>query len=189
MGEDGESRAAEVFDLETVVRFAELALHALGRAREEIDALNVYPVPDGDTGTNMFLTFEAARDALREALPATPPDLGPQDDADERSVVPVEAEVLPRAMAAFARGALLGARGNSGVIFSQLVGALCVRVIEAGPGGATGPGARLRHDPGHRGQLRGRRRAGGGHHPLGGPRRLGGRRGRGPIVRGVAAAR
>ena len=36
---------------------------ALGAAREEIDALNVYPVPDGDTGTNMFLTVEAARDA------------------------------------------------------------------------------------------------------------------------------
>ena len=41
-------------------------------AREEIDALNVYPVPDGDTGTNMFLTVEAARDALAEALAEAP---------------------------------------------------------------------------------------------------------------------
>ena len=53
------------FDLTTVLRFADLALTALGEAREEIDALNVYPVPDGDTGTNLYLTVEAARGALR----------------------------------------------------------------------------------------------------------------------------
>ena len=104
------------FDLPTVVRFAELALAALGEAREEIDALNVYPVPDGDTGTNMYLTFESARDAMRDAL---------ADGA--------EGGDLRLAMAAFARGALLGARGNSGVIFSQLVGAFCKRLAEAGP--------------------------------------------------------
>ena len=45
----------------------DLVLQALAEAREEIDALNVYPVPDGDTGTNLFLTFEAADGALREA--------------------------------------------------------------------------------------------------------------------------
>ena len=45
---------------------------ALAAAREEIDALNVYPVPDGDTGTNMFLTVESARDALRRALRGAP---------------------------------------------------------------------------------------------------------------------
>ena len=50
-----------------MLRFSELALAALGEAREEIDALNVYPVPDGDTGTNMFLTFEAARNAMLDA--------------------------------------------------------------------------------------------------------------------------
>ena len=44
----------------SVLRFADVALSALAAAREEIDALNVYPVPDGDTGTNMFLTFESA---------------------------------------------------------------------------------------------------------------------------------
>ena len=46
------------FDLEVVRRFADLAVDGLAAAREEIDALNVYPVPDGDTGTNMFLTVE-----------------------------------------------------------------------------------------------------------------------------------
>ena len=44
-----------------------LGLAALGRHRAEIDALNVFPIPDGDTGTNLFLTFESAAEALREA--------------------------------------------------------------------------------------------------------------------------
>src|SRR5215213_6807965 len=108
--------AVATFDLGTVLRFSELALSALGEAREEIDALNVYPVPDGDTGTNMFLTFESARNAMLDAVAR---------DGDGP-------EQLRSAMAAFARGALLGARGNSGVIFSQLVGALCKRLAEAG---------------------------------------------------------
>ena len=113
--------AVATFDLPTVLRFSELALTALGAAREEIDALNVYPVPDGDTGTNMFLTLEAARAALLDAVAGT------------TATSPVPAD-LRTAMAAFARGALLGARGNSGVIFSSLVGALCKRLGEAGPG-------------------------------------------------------
>ena len=111
--------AAATFDLPIVLRFSELAVAALGEAREEIDALNVYPVPDGDTGTNMFLTLEAARSAMLDALGG---------DADLQS--PGD---LRTALAAFARGALLGARGNSGVILSQLVGALCKRLGEAGP--------------------------------------------------------
>ena len=107
--------AAATFDLPTILRFSEVALASLGDAREEIDALNVYPVPDGDTGTNLFLTFEAARNAMLETL----------DDEGHGD--------LRVALTAFARGALLGARGNSGVIFSQLVGALAKRIGEAGP--------------------------------------------------------
>jgi DAK2 domain fusion protein YloV len=102
------------FDLEVVRRFADLAVDGLASAREEIDALNVYPVPDGDTGTNMFLTVESARDALVAALEEHPDD-------------------LRAAMQAYSRGALLGARGNSGVILSQLVGALLRRIGQAGP--------------------------------------------------------
>ena len=45
----------------------DVAVDALAAAREEIDALNVYPVPDGDTGTNMYLTMSAARDAIHQA--------------------------------------------------------------------------------------------------------------------------
>ncbi|MEO5711269.1 MAG: DAK2 domain-containing protein [Nocardioidaceae bacterium] len=117
----GPEASVATFDLPTVLRFADLALAALGAAREEIDALNVYPVPDGDTGTNLFLTFEAARTALVEAVGRSAVD----------SATPAD---LRTALAAFARGALLGARGNSGVIFSSLVGALCKRLGEAGPG-------------------------------------------------------
>ena len=57
-----------------MLRFVDIAVDALADAREEIDALNVYPVPDGDTGTNMYLTVSAARDAIREAVRAADPD-------------------------------------------------------------------------------------------------------------------
>src|SRR3954447_15209238 len=94
--------------LAVVQRFVDVAVDALADTREEIDALNVYPVPDGDTGTNMYLTMSAARDAIHRAAAQ-------------------EADLLT-ALAAFRRGALLGARGNSGVILSQLLGALVARI-------------------------------------------------------------
>jgi DAK2 domain fusion protein YloV len=101
-------------ELAVVRRFVDVAVDALAAAREEIDALNVYPVPDGDTGTNMYLTMSAARDAIHQAA---------ADDAD-----------LVTALTAFRRAALLGARGNSGVILSQLLGALVARIGRARPG-------------------------------------------------------
>jgi DAK2 domain fusion protein YloV len=121
MGADTDSgrRTGEqiaTFDLAAVRRFADVSVKALAEAREEIDALNVYPVPDGDTGTNMYLTMDAARDALVEHL------AGAGDELDMRA-----------AMQAYARGALLGARGNSGVILSQLIGALLRRMGQGGP--------------------------------------------------------
>src|SRR4030081_212986 len=66
--------------------------------RDEVDALNVFPVPDGDTGTNMLLTLQSAVDDIREL-----------DDAD-----------LSRMSKRASHGALMGARGNSGVILSQI---------------------------------------------------------------------
>ena len=54
----------EHLDAAGIRRWADLGLEALGRHRAEIDALNVFPVPDGDTGTNLFLTFESAASAL-----------------------------------------------------------------------------------------------------------------------------
>ena len=61
-------RGSGTIELAVVLRFVDIAVDALAEAREEIDALNVYPVPDGDTGTNMYLTVAAARDAFREAV-------------------------------------------------------------------------------------------------------------------------
>src|SRR5206468_1734805 len=73
-------------------------LEALRSRQDEIDAANVYPVPDGDTGTNMVLTMSAVAEAL----------------------APVEDDPLSLAHAV-ARGALMGARGNSGVILAQVL--------------------------------------------------------------------
>ena len=72
-GGDTNAGSTEVatFDLDVVRRFADLAVDALAGAREEIDALNVYPVPDGDTGTNMYLTDDSARDAIQETATRT----------------------------------------------------------------------------------------------------------------------
>ncbi|GEM45105.1 DAK2 domain-containing protein [Deinococcus cellulosilyticus] len=70
----------------------------LGVYKEQVNALNVYPVPDGDTGTNMHLTMQSIRREL--------------DTCDEDS--------MPSVAKAIAYGGLLGARGNSGVILSQL---------------------------------------------------------------------
>ena len=88
----------EVLDARAARRWAVCALSALGQAREEIDALNVYPVPDGDTGTNLYLTLESACTATY----GLPREAG-----------------LTRIADTFARGALLGARGNSGIIAAQ----------------------------------------------------------------------
>ncbi len=76
-----------------------------------VDALNVFPVPDGDTGTNMLLTMKAA---ISEAA---------RIESDEASEV----------AAAMAHGALMGARGNSGVILSQMLRGLAHGLKGAGP--------------------------------------------------------
>ncbi len=112
------SAEEEGLALPPLLRFSTLVVEALRAAREEIDALNVYPVPDGDTGTNLFLTFEAAEEALHTSL---------AEQGGE------EAAELAPSIAAYARGLLLGARGNSGVIMSQLVGALFRRIAGASP--------------------------------------------------------
>lgn len=71
----------------------------LERHRDAINALNVFPVPDGDTGTNMLLTMQAACGEIADLIH---PPIG---------------KVLQQA----AHGALMGARGNSGVILSQIL--------------------------------------------------------------------
>ncbi len=88
----------KILDPPAVRRWARLAADALGHARSEIDALNVFPVADGDTGTNLHLTLLSAAEAV-ESLPED-----------------VDAAVVWQTLS---YGALVGARGNSGVIVSQ----------------------------------------------------------------------
>ena len=90
-------------------RWAVVTRAAFAAHRAEIDALNVFPVPDGDTGTNLYLTFDAALDAARLEYEGRARDGRPVDDAD----LVTEADL-------FARALLLTARGNSGVILSQI---------------------------------------------------------------------
>lgn len=123
-----ETRGEQIatFDLGTMRRFADLAVQGLSDAREEIDALNVYPIPDGDTGTNMYLTMESARAAFREFL------------AEHEAAEPGQEPDLRAALYAYGRAALLGARGNSGVILSQLLTALLRRIGQGGPDDRSG---------------------------------------------------
>ena len=71
---------------------------------EAVDRLNVFPVPDGDTGTNMLLTMQAALKEIESRKP----------------------EAAGEVAAAAARGALMGARGNSGVILSQIIRGMAI---------------------------------------------------------------
>lgn len=85
-------------DGQSFKQLIEAALAWLQRHQAVINALNVYPVPDGDTGTNMVLTMQSAWTEIK--------------DSPERSV--------GRIVHQMAHGALMGARGNSGVILSQI---------------------------------------------------------------------
>lgn len=116
-------------DAEAVRTWSSLALAALGRARTDIDAINVYPVADADTGTNLYLTAESADRALTEALARTAPGVS-------EGTAPAS---LPEAVRAYAHGALIGARGNSGTILAQLLRGVA-DVLGADPAGrAPGP--------------------------------------------------
>ncbi|WP_405996352.1 DAK2 domain-containing protein [Streptomyces sp. NBC_00986] len=96
------------FDALAVRTWCGLALRSLGRAREEIDAINVYPVADGDTGTNLYLTMESAVAAVEAVF-------------DGHGTLTERKPPLADAARAMAHGALIGARGNSGTILAQLL--------------------------------------------------------------------
>ncbi|ROV65247.1 DAK2 domain-containing protein [Streptomyces globisporus] len=94
-------------DAVAVRTWCSLALEALGRERAEIDAINVYPIADGDTGTNLYLTVESAAAAVEAVFAAH----------ETGTTAPATAD----AVRAMAHGALIGARGNSGTILAQLL--------------------------------------------------------------------
>ncbi len=103
----------ETLDAPAVRRWSLAAAAALAAHQDEIDDLNVYPVPDGDTGTNLALTMRAAADAL--GAHTTDTALG--------------------ALREMAHGAVLGARGNAGVIVSQILRGLADGIAEPDAGG------------------------------------------------------
>ena len=86
------------FDGQALKRLVEAGMTWLKTNQQTVNALNVFPVPDGDTGTNMSLTMNSAWSEIK--------------DSGEKHV--------GRMAARIAQGALMGARGNSGVILSQL---------------------------------------------------------------------
>ena len=88
----------EVLDGYTFANMLRSGAAALGEKREEVNLLNVFPIPDGDTGDNMFMTIDSGAN-----------ELSGKTDA---SIDVVAANA--------AKGMLLGARGNSGVILSRI---------------------------------------------------------------------
>ena len=88
-----------LLDAEDFARAISAGTEWLGANKELVNSLNVFPVPDGDTGTNMHLTLLAA----------------------VREIIKVQGKTLSDIAEAVALGSLMGARGNSGVILSQLL--------------------------------------------------------------------
>ena len=149
----------ESLDAPAVRQWCVAGLDALRRHQSEIDALNVFPVPDGDTGTNLVLTVASAAEALDvdtgggeidgrapdgehtlggDSSGVTSGGVASADEAsaavtssdvasvDEGRVDEVEHELgeLGRTLRRLARGALHGARGNSGMILAELLGGI-----------------------------------------------------------------
>lgn len=104
-------------------RWAVITRAAFAARRAEIDALNVFPVPDGDTGTNLYLTFDGALDAVR---------------TEHERLGILGSATLEQECTSLARAMLLTARGNSGVILSQLVRGFAEAVADSGKENADG---------------------------------------------------
>ena len=104
-----------VLDARALRRWYECGLAALEASRDEINSLNVFPVPDGDTGTNLHLTLRSA------ALPG----------ADEPARLPSPHRLAGTAEE-IARRCLRGAHGSSGVILSQLIRGVAEALADAG---------------------------------------------------------
>lgn len=105
----------ETFTADDARHWVLLTRAAFAARRAELDALNVYPVPDGDTGTNLYLTLDGALDQVVEAHTRRG-ILG-------TATLVEECETLSRAV-------LLSGRGNSGVILGQILRGLCQVAIE-----------------------------------------------------------
>lgn len=88
----------DLLDKDFLINFFYLSLKEVERRKEEINKLNVFPVPDGDTGTNMLMTLQSSWEEINKIEPKKVGDVSE----------------------AITKGSLMGARGNSGVIMSQI---------------------------------------------------------------------
>ena len=99
MPSNNREKELKIIDADMFQEMVFASLYWLKEQKSFIDSLNVFPVPDGDTGTNMFLTFKEAASSVEDC----------------------ESSKVSELAAALSKGALMGARGNSGVILSQLI--------------------------------------------------------------------
>ncbi len=107
---------AQELSSKKLIGIIDTSVELLERFKGSINRLNVYPVPDGDTGSNLSLTFQSVAREIRTS---------------EDNLVDIDSCV-----AAISKGALMGARGNSGVIFSQIVRGFSEGVKMAGESGS-----------------------------------------------------
>ena len=112
-----------VLDAAAVTAWAAAFVRSLDALRPDIDGINVYPVADSDTGSNLLHTMSAARDALGES----------------------ETTDVAEALSMLARGAVASARGNSGVIMSQVIRGFAESAAGGGPVDGVGLAAALVH--------------------------------------------
>ncbi|MCR5740842.1 MAG: DAK2 domain-containing protein [Gammaproteobacteria bacterium] len=98
MADNSKLKTLKTLNSANFVKMIEMGVKNLKKHYQEVNDLNVFPVPDGDTGINMRRTIETGYDAIKDIKE------GPLSEATQK----------------MARGALLGARGNSGVILSQI---------------------------------------------------------------------
>jgi hypothetical protein len=121
-GADGPAALTSI-DGEALARAFAGGAEALRRQADAINAINVFPIPDGDTGTNMHLTMRASLAEVERTLAEV-----------ERTLAEVERAPSPRAgdvAKAAAHGALMGAKGNSGVILSQILAGFAAAVADS----------------------------------------------------------
>lgn len=88
----------DLLDKDFLINFFYLGLKEVERRKEDINKLNVFPVPDGDTGTNMLMTLQTSWEEIKK----------------------IEPKKISDVIEAITKGSLMGARGNSGVILSQI---------------------------------------------------------------------
>jgi len=144
----GDSSRLQRLDARAARRWVLATRAAFAAHRSEIDDLNVFPVPDGDTGTNLYITLDSALEAARGPhAPGSPDERLPGSGAGVESTLEestlAESTMAESTMAddaaALARATLLAARGNSGVILSQVVAGLSEVIAETADNGSVDP--------------------------------------------------